>query len=206
MKLEYIDWSIIRASLISIIVCLIVSSALVWGSNFFAQQMNKEYLRNNAQFKAISRRYLAIDEEEGLISDFYPQFVKLYEKGIIGKERRLDWIDILRDAGEVIKLPALNYKIDSQNIYTPEYATNLGRYKLYSSRMSLQMKLLHEGDLFNLFKYLDAGANGLFRVSSCNFSGNSTKITDDPTAANIEANCDLDWYTIKLADGNEIQI
>ena len=206
MKLEYIDWSIIRGSLISIIVCLIVSSALVWGSNFFAQQMNKEYLRNNAQFKAISRRYLAIDEEEGLISDFYPQFVKLYEKGIIGKERRLDWIDILRDAGEVIKLPALNYKIDSQNIYTPEYAINLGRFKLYNSRMSLQMQLLHEGDLFNFFQYLDEGANGIYGISSCNFSGKSVEITDDTTVANIEAKCKLDWYTIKLANGIEMQI
>jgi len=206
MKLENIDWSIIRGSLISLIISLIVSGGLVGGSYLFAQKMNKEYLRNNAQFKAISLRYLAIDEEEGLISDYYPQFVKLYEKGVIGKERRLDWIEILRDAGNEIKVHTLNFKIDSQNIYVPEYAINLGHFKLYSSKMSLDMQLLHEGDLFNFFQYLDEGANGIYGVSSCNFTGKSVEISDDPTVANIEAKCDLDWYTIKLANGKEMQI
>ena len=68
------------------------------------------------------------------------------------------------------------------------------------------MQLLHEGDLFNFFQYLDEGANGIYGVKSCYFGGKSIEISDNPTIPNIEAKCDLDWYTIKLANGQEMQI
>lgn len=206
MKRDDIDWKVLRGSLIALVVSLAVSASLLSGSFYFEKKMNTEYVNNNAQFQSISRRYLAIDEEEKLIKKYYPIFIDLYNQGVLGKEHRLNWIEVLKSSGDRIKLPSLNYQVASQNTYTPAFSANLGRYQLYASTMSLSMQLLHEGDLFELFESLDTEANGIYNTSNCRLDRSSSTITDNPNAANVNAKCELTWFTINLADGTKLEI
>ncbi len=206
MNNKHIDWSIIRGSLIGLIISLLLGGLLIGSSFYFKEQMKKEYVRNNAGFQSISQRYLAVDEEEKLIRKFYPSFIKLYNQGVIGKEHRLNWIEVLRSAGEAIMLPSLSYEIKSQNIYTPAFSVNLGRYRIFSSEMTLDMQLLHEGDLFSLLESLDKNAKGLYSMSRCSMDNRLPGITEAISAANIGVKCDVIWFTIKLADGTELQV
>ncbi|MFQ5659985.1 MAG: hypothetical protein ACE5GZ_06130 [Gammaproteobacteria bacterium] len=206
MKREHIDWTVIRGPLVTIIVCLSISGLLISGSFYFKNRMKKEFNLNNARFQSISRRYLAVDEEKKLVNNYYPEFINLYDRGIIGKERRLNWIEVLRNAGTAINLPSLSYEIKSQNVYNPAFSVNKGRYQLYKSNMSLNMQLLHEGDLFNLFEALDKQAKGAYSINTCKLSSNSDVINEDPGKANLNAKCDLEWFTIKLADGTELKV
>jgi len=207
MKLEYIDWSVIRGALIGLVTSLILGALLIGGSVYFRENMKKEFTRNNSQFQNISRRYLAVDEEEKLIQEYYPEFIALFDKGIIGNERRLDWIEVLRKYGREIKLPSLSYTIESQKEYTPTFPVNLRNYQLYRSTMRLNMQLLHEGDLFSLLEALDKYARGNYSVSECELR-NSTRarLNEDPKATNVNVECQLEWFTIKLANGREIKV
>lgn len=200
------DWSIMRGCLTILITSLLLGGLLISSSFYFKEQMKKEYVRNNAGFQSISQRYLAVDEEEKLIKKYYPRFIKLYNQGVIGKEHRLNWIEVLRSAGEAIMLPSLSYEIKSQNIYTPAFSVNLGRYQIFSSEMSLDMQLLHEGDLFSLLESLDKNAKGLYSMSRCSMDNKLSGTTDAISAANISVKCDVIWFTIKLADGTKLQV
>lgn len=206
MKRSDIDWSILRGALIALFLCLIVSGAMLGGSFYFKEAMNRDYLRNNAMFRAISNKYFAVDEEEKLIKKFYPLFIDLYNKGVIGRELRLDWIEALRNAGEEFDIAGLSYEIKSQEVYKPAYKVNLGRFKLYRSVMNLNMKLLHEGDLFRLLQALDKNAKGAYNVSACTMNLATTKISEDPDSTNVTVRCELTWHTIKLADGKELKV
>lgn len=206
MKREDIDWKVLRGALSVFVISIVLTSALVGGSIYFRDEMKKDFRRHNAQFKSISQRYLAIDEEEKLIKKYYPVFLELYNKGVIGREKRLNWIEVLRKAGQEIKLSGLNYQIKSQNNYTPNYSLVLGRYNLFSSTMSLKIQLLHEGDLFDLLDALNEKADGRYSVSKCSFAGTAKIVTNESGAVNINADCDLQWFTIKLANGAELQI
>ena len=206
MKRSDIDWSILRGSLSLMIVCIIFSVGIVVGAYYFCDQMKLEYRRNNAQFQSVSQRYLAVDEEEKIIKKFYPQFLSLYNHGIIGKEHRLNWVEVLRQAGNEINVPQLNYAIKSQNVYTPGFAVNLGRYQLRSSNMTLSMQFLHEGDLFFLLNKLDELADGLYNISKCEMTGSSTGVEETPDASNVSVKCELQWFTIALADGRELKV
>ncbi|MCZ6526602.1 MAG: hypothetical protein O6928_08660 [Gammaproteobacteria bacterium] len=206
MNNKHIDWSVMRTSSSILIISLLLGGLLIGSSFYFKEQMKKEYVRNNAGFQSISQRYLAVDEEEKLIKKYYPSFIKLYNQGVIGKEHRLNWIEVLRSAGEAIMLPSLSYEIKSQNIYTPAFSVNLGRYQIFSSEMSLDMQLLHEGDLFSLLKSLDENAKGHYSISRCSMDKRLSGIIDDISAANIGVKCDVIWFTIKLADGTELQV
>ena len=96
MKREDLDWSQIRGALITLVLSVSICGALVWSSYYFRDKMRLEFNRNNAQFQNISNRYLAVDEEEKLIRHFYPRFLELFARGVIGKEQRLGWIETLR--------------------------------------------------------------------------------------------------------------
>jgi len=200
-----IDWTILRAALITFFMCLLVSSAVIGGSWYFKQEMLKNYKRSQVQFQGISRQYLAIDEEERLIKEYNPLFLTLFDRGVLGEEHRLDWIETIRATGESIKLPALRYKINSQTIYTPEYPVNTGNFSVYSSDMILNLDLLHEGDIFRVLRDLDNKALGTYSVSGCKFLRISDEVKEDHTEANMSADCNLQWYTIKNSDGGDVK-
>lgn len=206
MKREDLDWPVLTGALVTLLVSVVVSGALIGGGFYFQKQMLLDFTRNNAQFQAISQRYLAVDEEEKLIRKFYPRFLELYNNGVIGKEQRLNWLEVLRESGDKVRLPGLSYEIKSQELYVPQFSANLGRYQLFNSRMSLSMQLLHEGDLVSVLETLDSRAAGTYSVSECRFSKASTVIDMNPRKGNIMTKCDLNWFTIKLADGKEIKV
>ncbi len=206
MKRSDIDWSILRGSLIVFFLCLITSGVLLGGSLYFKDKMHQEYERNNAMFRSVSNKYFAVDEEEKLIEKFYPVFIDLYNGGVIGRERRLNWIEAIRKAGEQIKIPGLSYEIRSQEVYKPGFSVKLGRYKLFRSVMNLNMQLLHEGDLFRLLQELDNNALGAYNVSNCTMSSKGKQMSDDPQSGNLIVRCELTWHTIKLANGKELKV
>ncbi|MEQ8426456.1 MAG: hypothetical protein RLT87_08145 [Gammaproteobacteria bacterium] len=200
------DWSVLRTPLILLFACVLVSGSMIAGSYYFNTAMEKEYKLQKTQFQTISRRYLDIDQEEKLLLDYYPRFVKLYNDGIIGRERRLDWIEALRQSGEKVDIPKLSYAIESQSEYLPAYSINYNGFKLYSSRMELKLGLLHEGDMFNLLNALNNNAKGLYTVSQCSFKKRENQIRFERDHVNIDTACTLQWITINLPDGKDIEI
>jgi hypothetical protein len=206
MKRDDIDWPILTGSLVTLVISIVVSGLLIGGGFYFQKKMVLDFNRNNAMFQDVSRRYLAVDEEDKLIKKYYPRFIELYKDGVIGKEQRLNWIEALRDTGEKVKVPALNYEISSQSVYVPPFSASLGHYQLFDSEMTLNMQLLHEGDLLDIFEYLDRDAAGIYSVTGCRLSRASHAIDVQTTKANIMSKCELHWFTIKLADGREIKV
>ena len=205
-KSSDIDWTILKKPLIFFSICFVITGILIGGSYYFNSTLNKEYKSNKSIFQSISRRYLDVDQEEKLLRDYYPKFISLYDKGIIGREKRLNWLEALRQAGEKIKLPLLNYSISSQEEHIPEYDVNYSGYTLYRSSMELNLGLLHEGDLFKLINYINKTADGIYTISECKFRMNGNEIKFEKNADNISVQCLLNWITIDLANGEGIKI
>lgn len=201
-----IDWSILKGAIILFSICLVLGSSLVIWSYYFSSKLSSELTRNKALFQSVSRRYLDVDEEEKSLQEYFPQFVTLYNRGIIGREQRLNWIEALRQSGEKIKLPGLRYSINSQEAFIPEFPVNYGGYTIYRSSMELNLGLLHEGDLFELLKFIDENAEGIYTISECKFNKSGGQIVFVKNQANITTACVLNWLTIDLASGNRIEI
>ncbi len=206
MTRDELDWSVIKFPTIIFIVVLLVSVALIYGSWTFKEDMFSEYKKNKAMFTAISQQYLAVDENEKIIRQYYPEFIALYKKGFVGREHRLNWIETLRAASERIKLPGLTYDISPQEEYSPEFSTNMGRFALYSSTMKLNISMLHEGDLSRFIEDINEHVEGIFTITKCRFIRTSKKLIEKRDAKNIMADCELQWINIRMADGSEIKL
>ena len=205
-KKSDIDWSILKLSIIVFCICILLVSGLVASAYYFNVTMEKEYNRNKSMFQSISRRYLDIDQEEQLLLDYYPRFVKLYNDGVLGRERRLNWIEALRQSGESVKIPSMTYSIESQAEFKPAYDVKHDGFRLYTSRMELMLGLFHEGDIFRLLNELNQKAKGLFTVNVCSFNKTGQSILFEKGKVNINSTCTLQWITINLPDGKDIEI
>ena len=206
MERSELDWSVIKVSVIIFILVLIVSIAMVSGSWMFKKDMLSQYKRNKLRFTSVSQQYLAVDEDERIIRKYYPEFIELYRRGIVGREHRLNWIETLRVASEHVKLPGLTYSISPQKKYSPGFSVNLGKFSLYSSTMKLNINMLHEGDLSRLIKDMNEHAEGIFTVTECNFTRPNKDLIESRDAVNIRADCELQWLNIRSSDGSEIKL
>ena len=202
MKLADVDWSILRGPITLMVVAVLVSVALLGGSYYFWSTMDSEYRKQNSRLLAIRRKYQTVDDEEQIIETFLPRFEKHAEVGVIGPENRLDWIEALRGASEVLKLPSVRYSIESQRVYEPGYEVNTqGSFQVFASEMVLDIGLLHEGDLPRLLEELNIAGKGLYTVSSCQMRRVRAAFSEDPNEINLQADCRLRWLTIKPKEG-----
>ena len=206
MSQKKLDIGVLRGALGVFVICLTIAGVLLAASFYFRQQMSSEYLANQTRFRDVSRKYLSVDEEERIISDYLPQFRALYKQGILGKERRLSWLETLKEAGEEIKPPKLGYEIRAQTDYEPDFAINTGGFDINATDMDLSLGLLHEGDLFDILRTLEDRASGLFSVSQCDLA-RSTIIEQRATLnGRIEASCQLRWFTVDLKGERELTL
>jgi hypothetical protein len=132
VKLADIEWRILRSAIAVFSICLFVSAFLLISSFRFREEMALLFNQHNTRFKEVSRKHLAVDEEEQIIKTYLPQFVALYNHGIIGQEQWLSWVESLKRAGETIKIPSLRYEIDAREPYTPEFSVSTGTYQIYA--------------------------------------------------------------------------
>lgn len=196
MKVTDIEWSMLRGGLIALAIALVLGFAMLGASYNFWESTNKSLKRAQIELRAARAKYRTVDEQEAMIAAFYPQFVALEGQGIIGRERRLDWIENLRRADETLKLPSLAYSISTQAPFTAEFPLAGGVYRPFTSEMDLTLGLLHGQDLFDLLTRLDESAQGLFSVDRCSLE-RRRDIPGSPKESHVASNCQLRWYTIK---------
>jgi len=194
-----VDWPILRGTLVVFVLSLAASAGMVTASFYFRQNMEREYQAHHAEFREASRKYLAVDDEERLIDQFFPEFRRLFDAGLLGRERRLSWLEALRRAGDANDLKQVTYKLDAQREASPDFSIALGNYRLYASAMSLNLSLLHEGDLLRVLQALDRDALGQYAVKRCVLKRSGERVDLSAEGANLNADCTLDWWTINLA-------
>lgn len=89
-----------------------------------------------------------------------------------------------------------------QILSSNEITQNYPGIQLSKSVMTLNMQLLHEGDLYTIINNLHNNAKGLFDIKSCAIVRNlsqSNSLAESETDKNFSAKCELNWYTLQQA-------
>ena len=206
------DWRKVRGALLGLGLALLAAALASAASYYFYREARAEFNHNKAQFEAERARYLTLGEQAALLTAHYPAFAALSRQGVVGPEQRLNWIETLGQAGPELGLPRLEYEIGARADYAPDHGLDYeldhgsGRdaYRLYKSELRLSLGLLHEADLLRLFDYLDRHARGHYTVRACRLQRPSGAIRIAPGAANLTADCRLEWLTLNLPDGGDM--
>lgn len=198
MKLEKQDWQKLQAPLLILAAVMLAAVSLLVAAQYFKQ--NQETALQNQQnlLNAARQRYQLSGAEKDMIIEYLPKYQKLISKGFVGEERRIEWVEHLREQHKSLKLFGIKYSISPQEKYAPAFAANTGGFTLNRSMMKLELDMLHEGDLLLLTETLASMNATPFVLRDCEISrlGNTGQSGNQLTA-NIHAQCEVDWLTLR---------
>ena len=117
------------------------------------------------------------------------RYDELLRRGILGPERRLDWVEEIRRLTRKERLPDLRYELAPQQLLRDGAGSG---YEFMSSNMMLQIRLLHEEQLLDFLAELRARVPAYVRINSCKL-----KRLPHIGSPQLSAECSLDWITLK---------
>jgi len=196
MNLSRQDWNKLRYPVIFLGIALIFAALLVGYADKRQSETRQEMELQERQLSQARQRYQSSGQEKETIIKYLPLYQQLIRDGFIGEERRLEWVDSLRNIHQQNKLFGINYTISTQEEYKPTFALNVGPFSLHRSIMKLELSMLHEGDLLTLLNALDAQQTTPFIVRDCEITRLNEAISNN-LVPNLRANCELDWLTIR---------
>jgi hypothetical protein len=196
LKLIREDWNRLRYPFAMLGVAIISMVLMFVFSDHRMHTANSDLSAQNSQLQQAKQRFEASGLEKETIVKYLPIYQRLIDQGVIGQERRIEWVDGLRKIHLRYKLFNINYTIGVQESYKPSFISETGDFQLYRSTMKLDLSMLHEGDLITLLNGLEELQTTPYIVRQCELR-RLTATTTRALQPNMSAHCEIDWLTIR---------
>lgn len=201
LRLRRSDLSRLRQPLLLAVVCLLIAGTALWWSSRQLNRQEQAQQRASRERQTAEQRLHQSNSEGETVRRNAELFNHLSEQGLLGPERRLDWVELIRSVQTRLKLSDVDYEFQAQvrldEKSAPGTPVSGKGYAFYNSRMKLHLKLVQENDIVQFLNLLQSEAKALVRVQSCKLS----RVTNSPNALEqLQAECELDWITARQAD------
>lgn len=197
-----IQWRHLRPSLILFLTTLALSCGLWLGSNTYASSKQFKLVSIENQNRELSQQIRRIATEIETVTEHRQALETLANRGLFEHEHRLQWISVFKDQVTKLKLKIASYQIEPQT-ENKTWSMDLNHMRLYISKMNIHLEMLHEGDLLTLLQHLERSP-GYFHVNSCDIKRNNQRFVLHASAQNLQAKCQLHWFTLVPEKRGEI--
>jgi hypothetical protein len=167
MNITRDDLKRLRVPLGVAIVLLALGAACLIASGYYLDAARTARDTTRLSRVAAQERVSRVAEEERGIREDLVYYEQMRQRGIVGEQTRLDWIESITRIKNERKLFEIRYNFDAQKPldYPGLVATSGAEFMV--SRLKLEMLLLHEGDLLNFLADLQAGIKAHVSVRNC---------------------------------------
>ena len=197
MMLTQTDWRKLRLPILVLGCALVLVGLIVSFADQYHNKRETALQGAQEQYNKARQKFESSGLEKETIIQYLPQYNRLITQGFIGEERRIEWIERLRQIHANYSLFSIDYNIEQQEKYTPSFVTTVGNHVLNRSVMQLKLDMLHEGDLINLLEDLHEDTPPLM-VRDCEIRRPiGAKIDVKRVTNNLTANCEIDWITLR---------
>lgn len=194
MKLGRDDFRKLQPAIFAAVLMIVVGVVGLYVAHSTREAAQKTRMTVVAQFQEVDGKLKRVRDEESEVKAKSIVFKQLQERGIIGEEQRLDWVELLKEIRDRHRLIDLRYEISPQRLLDEKQGEDL---TFVASAMKLQLKLLHEEDLIRLLDDLRQQAKALIRVRSCLVERLPATGEERSTGrAHLLADCEIDWLTL----------
>lgn len=194
MKLRYLHWSVLRASLLLLTAVSMMALALVYYTYQSSTASTAQLARENASLSSIRQKTAQSDQEKQIIERYREAYENLRRRGVIGPEQRVNWLDALRAANHAAHTLGVDYQLNQQA--ASPIKVDAAGYKLQQTTMKISIKLLHEEDLQNFLQALEAQHAGLYLLQSCSLSRSANSAFSVRFEPKLNAECELAWLSL----------
>ena len=179
---------------------IIATTIIIISHSVLETAIENKNTHNNSLNSVKQKYYTAIDRKL-LLEKFNSRYTALINQNIAGTEDRLNWIDAIESIVSTNNIPYMKYKIGKQiKLKSNNLNSKYPDIDVLKSTMTLEMQLLHEGDLYTVINKLNKLANGLFDIQNCSISmntSNSLSLIERDSDTNFASVCVLNWYTMQ---------
>ncbi|MCP4876027.1 MAG: hypothetical protein GY896_11230 [Gammaproteobacteria bacterium] len=192
-----IDWFYLRRPLTILAVSMLLSVAVALIGYQYEEAQHEEYQKALATLQSTHRLYSNIINDIDLLEQYRSLYNEYKASGLVGKERRLSWVESLESTNDALRLPVLTYNLHPQEEFKrPDFKIKRG-VAVNSSPMELSIGMLHEEDLFALLEGLRLSIKNLYTVDSCSLVRQSDISRSLETKrTNLRTQCTIRWVTI----------
>ncbi len=188
------DLGEIKWSLLACLLSVGIAVGLINYSAGIQQQSLKELQQAQRQLNAARDQLLTAQSDQENMASYQMEYDALVTQKVIGSEQRLDWLEGLEKLRRQNLTPDFKYSISPQSAYTPNPPLNAGNFALSISPMSMELDLLHEGQLLSFFEALNRQMPGWFLLDKCALS----RVDSTQNAGvMLKAACAGGWFTMK---------
>jgi hypothetical protein len=199
MKFGVSDLPRLRTSLIATALMLALGAGAAVYSRDRIAEARTALAAAQAERNEIGGKLRQVRSEEDEIRQKAGVFKRLAARGVIGEEKRLEWVELINEIRDRHRLLEVHYE------FAPRRALNEARTGeasgLYASAMKLEARLLHEEDLIRLLGEIIERAPALIQLRRCDVSRLPAADADDPLQGLLQADCLIDWITLRM-NGN----
>ncbi len=197
MKIPHSDLPVLRFSVALLVLSLIASAAIIasgWAIENYAQQ------QQNAATKRLRRARSLLDEMRNGQEDirrYLADYRTLLNRGWIGQEKRLNWIETIGQIQDNRQLFPVAYELSPRQPAALRFVPTPPQLHLFASRMKVTLPLLVENDLFHFLDDLRNAHQGFFVVQQCEIDRATETTGGSLLSPRLSATCILDWLTMQ---------
>ena len=199
MKLDAKDFKRLQWSIAFLVLMALIGGGSLWSVLMLQKGGEKNIKQASAARLEIQGKLAQARDEEQELRDKIGRFQALKDRGFIGEEKRLDWVEIIARIKAARRLSKLDYEFAPQRLVDASIlpgGASAGGYEIVSSQMKLRLNLLHEGELLDFLAELRNAVQAMVQVRSCIIE----PITDRAIRGNnaqLKADCTLEWITLR---------
>ena len=160
-------------------------------------QMRLQFRQALTERQEIQSRLSRATEEEREIREKLVDYRGLLARGVIGDERRLEWVETIGQIKSDHKLFEIKYQIDPQRTLELPGIAPTADVEFRVSALKVDMQLLHEGDLLVFIDGLRRSLKSHVLVRSCTIQRMARPGQERGVAPRLRADCVIDLVTIR---------
>jgi hypothetical protein len=178
------------------VLALAAAVLFILGSLYYLDVQQRGDALSKRALEAARQRVDNANQEAADLRTSVDIFKQLTDRGVFNTESRLDWIELFKRLKTKHRLIALGYELAPQRQLQLPGGRVFPSIDPLGSRIKLTVQAYHDGDLIGFLEEFSQLKNGFYPIDRCSIRRLSDAV-NDPGAAHIEAECLLDWVTLK---------
>jgi hypothetical protein len=202
MTLSGDDLKRLRGALLLLVMVAGAGAAAVYASLKYVHAQRIATRAAEQQAADARKRVRFVRNEKEDLQIYYPKYQALMERGVVGLDRRLDWVEAVEALGKRHGLFSLRYSLGAQKpLDVPAAAPARPGFEISVSPMSLEIAALHEGQLLDFLDSLRQEIKGLGLLERCTMERTGS-LRELRFAPQIKATCTVGWVTLREKKGS----
>lgn len=190
------DFLRIKGPIVALVLVLVAGIGSLFVTDKFARSMGAGKSAAVAQLADAVARLEQVQKDKQDFQTYAEQYQALIDQGVIGEDRRLDWIEAIEKVRAEERVFRVKYAMAPQKAFNPAPVPAPSNFEMKVSAVTLQLDLLHEGQLLDFLDELRAQSKGFYLLDKCAIarSGGALELRYAPQ---LKAECALNWLTMR---------